>query len=304
MDNLAASPGTGPNTGPLTLLRKPRPAKAVKDLPKRTLVMGILNVTEDSFSDGGQYLSPDAAIQQGLRMFYAGADIIDVGGESTRPDSIPVDKTLEQERVLPVVRALAKAGAVVSVDTKRASTAEAAIEAGAAIINDVSGNELTDKMAAVVASTGVHYVLTHARGEVKSRDPLAEYADVVAEVTAELQQCIDRLLAAGVRREQIIVDPGLGFNKNAEDNWRLLAGLDALEALGFPVLVAGSRKRFLGELLLSGGKIRAAAERDDATLALTSLAARRGVWGVRVHDVEGSVDAVAVAEKLRSLSGQ
>lgn len=299
MDSLAAAPGTGPNTGPLSVIRPPRRAKEVAELPSRTLVMGILNVTDDSFSDGGRHASRDAAIRHGLKMFYDGADIIDVGGESTRPDSVPVDPSLELERILPVVTALAKAGATVSVDTKNASTARAVITAGAKIINDVSGNDLTDEMAALIAETGVHYVLMHARGVVKSSDPKATYTDVVAEVIAELKECVSRLEAAGVAREKIILDPGLGFNKDGEHNWELLRGIEAFESLGFPLLIGASRKRFLGTLLLSGGKTREPQGRDAATLALSALLAHRGVWAVRVHDVEPTVDAVKVVEALK-----
>ncbi|MCB4208900.1 dihydropteroate synthase [Arthrobacter sp. UM1] len=298
MDSLAAAPGTGPNTGPMMRLRAPQTPKKLNELPRRTLVMGILNVTEDSFSDGGRHADADAAVRHGLAMHYGGADIVDVGGESTRPDAEPVDPETEAERILPVIRALAKAGASVTVDTKNASTARAALEAGAVAVNDVSGNLLTDEMAALIAETGAGYILMHSRGPVKSQDPSAQYGSAPAEVAAELAECVRRLEAAGVAREQIVLDPGLGFNKEAEDNWDILRGLGELEAIGLPLLIGASRKRFLGRLLASGGKDRPVGERDAATLALTALLAQRGVWGVRVHDVEGSADAVAVAEAL------
>ena len=299
MDSLAAAPGTGPATSPLPILRKPRPAAKFADLPTgRTLVMGILNVTPDSFSDGGKHPTADTAIAAGLRMFYAGADIIDVGGESTRPGAEDVSPEEEQRRVIPVIEALVKAGALVSIDTTHASTAAAALDAGAAIINDVSGLTIEPEMAELVAVSKAHYVLTHRRGDARTMNSLAEYQDVAGEVVAELAGVRDKLYAAGVNKEQIIVDPGLGFAKNDAQNWELLQHLDQLDSLGHKVLVAASRKRFLGTLLTVAGKSAAPEERDDATAAITAISAFRGAWAVRVHNVGPSLDAVKVAAQM------
>jgi dihydropteroate synthase len=285
MDSLAAAPGTGPATSPLPILRKPRPAAKFEDLPTdRTLVMGILNVTPDSFSDGGKHETADSAIAAGLRMFYAGADIIDVGGESTRPGAEDVSPEEEQRRVLPVIQALVKAGALVSIDTTHASTATAALDAGAAIINDISGLSIEPEMAELVATSKVPYILTHRRGDARTMNSLAEYTDVAAEVVAELAGVRDKLYAAGVSQEQIIVDPGLGFAKNDAHNWELLRNLDRLESLGHKVLVGASRKRFLGSLLTEAGK--------------AAVPEERGAWAVRVHNVRPSLDAVKVASRL------
>ena len=299
MDSLAAAPGTGPATSPLPLLRKPRPAASFKDLPAdRTLVMGIVNVTPDSFSDGGQHATAETAIAAGLRMFYAGADIIDVGGESTRPGAAEVSVEEEKRRVLPVIEALVKAGALVSIDTTHAATAAAALGAGAAIINDVSGLTLEPEMAELAARTGAPYILTHRRGNASTMDSLTDYRNVAEDVAAELAGVRDKLYAAGVTPEQIIVDPGLGFAKNDAQNWELLAHLDVLQALGHKVLVAASRKRFLGTLLTVAGKAAVPAERDAATAAITAISAFRGAWAVRVHDVGPSLDAVKVAARM------
>ena len=303
MDSLAAAPGTGPATSPLPVLRKPRPAASFKDLPTdRTLVMGILNVTPDSFSDGGRHATPDTAIAAGLRMFYAGADIIDVGGESTRPGAAGVSVEEEQRRVLPVVEALVKAGALVSIDTTHAATAEAALAAGAAIINDVSGLTIEPEMLELVARSKAPYILTHRRGDANTMDSLADYNDVAAEVAAELAGVRDKLYAAGAAPEQIILDPGLGFAKNESQNWELLHNIDVLQGLGHKVLVAASRKRFLGSLLTVAGKAAAPHERDSATAAVTAISAYRGAWAVRVHDVGPSLDAVKVAARLAPAS--
>ncbi len=299
MDSLAAAPGTGPATSPLPVLRKPRPAAKFQDLPTdRTLVMGILNVTPDSFSDGGQHPTADSAVAAGLRMFYAGADIIDVGGESTRPGATDVEPGEEQRRVLPVISALVKAGALVSIDTTHASTAAAALDAGAAIINDVSGLGMEPEMAELAARSKAPYILTHRRGNASTMDTLTDYADVAADVVAELTGIRDKLYAAGVTPEQIIVDPGLGFSKTDAQNWELLTHLDVLQAMGHRVLVAASRKRFLGSLLTVAGKAAPPAERDAATAAVTAISAWRGAWAVRVHDVGSSLDAVKVAARV------
>jgi dihydropteroate synthase len=299
MDSLAAAPGTGPATSPLPILRKPRPAARFEDLPTgRTLVMGILNVTPDSFSDGGKNATADTAIAAGLRMFYAGADIIDVGGESTRPGAEDVSPEEEQQRVVPVIQALVKAGALVSIDTTHASTAAAAVKAGAAIINDISGLSIEPEMAEFVAASRVPYILTHRRGDARTMNSLAEYKDVAGEVVAELAGVRDKLYAAGVSQDQIIVDPGLGFAKNDAQNWELLQNLDQLDSLGHRVLVGASRKRFLGTLLTVAGKSAAPGERDGATAAITAISAYRGAWAVRVHDVGPSLDAVKVAARM------
>ena len=299
MDSLAAAPGTGPATSPLPILRKPRPAARFEDLPTdRTLVMGILNVTPDSFSDGGRHATADTAIAAGLRMFYAGADIIDVGGESTRPGAEDVTPEEEQQRVIPVIQALVKAGALVSIDTTHASTAAAAVEAGAAIVNDISGLSIEPEMAEFVAAAKVPYILTHRRGDARTMNSLADYKDVAGEVVAELAGVRDKLYAAGVAAEQIIVDPGLGFAKNDAQNWELLQNLDQLDSLGHRVLVGASRKRFLGTLLTVAGKSAAPEERDGATAAITAISAYRGAWAVRVHDVGPSLDAVKVAARV------
>lgn len=301
MDSLAAAPGTGPATSPLPILRKPRPAAKFEDLSTdRTLVMGILNVTPDSFSDGGKHPTADTAIAAGLRMFYAGADIIDVGGESTRPGADDVGPEEEQRRVVPVIQALVKAGALVSIDTTHASTAAAALEAGAAIINDVSGLSMEPEMAELVAASKVRYILTHRRGDARTMNSLAEYKDVAGEVVAELAGVRDKLYAAGVSQDQIIVDPGLGFAKNDAQNWELLQNLHQLESLGHRILVGASRKRFLGTLLTVAGKSAAPEERDAATAAISAISAFRGAWAVRVHDVGPSLDAVKVASRMAS----
>lgn len=294
--SLGAIPGTGPATSPLTVIRKIKP-KSFADLPSdRTLVMGILNVTEDSFSDGGQYLDSGAAIDHGLKLLYAGADIIDVGGESTRPGAADVDPKLERQRIIPVIEALVKGGAVVSVDTMHVDTARAAIEAGAHIINDVSGLTYEEGMPELIAETGVPYVLMHRRGTAQTMVTEANYDDVLAEVLDEMRQLRDDFVAKGVKPEQLILDPGLGFAKDAGHNWTLLANTRALEELGHKVLIGTSRKRFLGQLLTDGGKPRPPVERDAATAATTTLAASNGVWAVRVHDVRSSRDAIEVVK--------
>ncbi len=296
MDSLAAAPGTGPATSPLPVIRPVRAAKKFTDLPSdRALVMGILNVTPDSFSDGGKYASTDQAIAHGLRMLYAGADIIDVGGESTRPQALPVSISDELSRVLPVVKALVKAGALVSIDTTHAQTAAAALDAGAGLVNDIAGQEYDPQMPALIADRNVPYILTHRRGTAQTMDSLATYADVVGEVISELTALRNTFIAAGVAPEQLILDPGLGFAKADGHNWELLRSLDRLTGLGHRVLVGASRKRFLGTLLVAAGKAAAPEERDHATLAVSTLAASQGAWAVRVHDVGPTVDALKAA---------
>jgi len=265
--------------------------------PGRCVVMGVLNVTPDSFSDGGCFAEPADAIAHGLAMHAAGADYVDVGGESTRPGAERVDAATEIARVVPVIRELTAAGVPVSVDTTRAAVAAEALDAGATLVNDVSGGLADPAMAKVVADVGCPWVLMHWRGHSRHMQQLAVYQDVVAEVRAELAQRVDEALAAGVSPEQVIVDPGLGFAKTAEHNWLLSARLDEIISLGYPVLFAASRKSYLGRLLADPtGEPRPVDEREAATLATTVLAVAAGVWGVRVHDVRGNVDAIRVWE--------
>lgn len=264
--------------------------------------MGVVNVTPDSFSDGGRHFDVDSAVGHGVALLSEGADLLDVGGESTRPGAIRVDEAEELRRVVPVVRALASDGeTTVSVDTTRASVAAAALEAGAAMVNDVSGGRADPKLARVVADAGVPYVVMHSRGDPLDMQARAVYGDVVAEVCAELAQRVQAVLDAGVGAESVVVDPGLGFAKTADHNWALLAHLDRLVALGRPVLLGASRKAFLGRLLSDPtGTPRAVDDREDATTAVTALAAAAGAWGVRVHAVRPSADAVRVAARWRA----
>jgi dihydropteroate synthase len=269
--------------------------------PPRCAVMGVLNVTPDSFSDGGRYLDRAAAVAHGVEMHRMGADIVDVGGESTRPGSERVDAATEIERVLPVVRELVAAGVPVSVDTTRAKVAAVAAESGAAVINDVSGGLADPDMVHVAADTGLPWVLMHWRGHSKDMNSLAVYEDVVAEVREELLRQVDVALTAGVAEDAIVLDPGLGFAKSGSHDWQLLQRLDVFVDLGFPVLVGASRKRFLGRLLAdAAGTPRPPSGRETATAVVSALAADRGAWGVRVHDVRQSLDAVAVTAAWRS----
>jgi dihydropteroate synthase len=253
--------------------------------------MGVVNVTPDSFSDGGRWFDPDAAIAHGLELVADGADLIDVGGESTRPGAARVEPEEELRRVVPVIRELAGRGIRVSVDTMRAATALAAVEAGAEIINDVSAGLADADMAPIVADTGAWYVAMHWRGHSDRMDQLAEYGDVAIDVRDELAARVDTLIAAGVAPERLILDPGLGFAKRGEQNWTLLGRLDVLAGLGFPILVGASRKRFLGALLPVDADV---AERDLPSAVVSVLCAEAGVWGVRVHDVRGTRRALDV----------
>ncbi|KLL10497.1 MULTISPECIES: dihydropteroate synthase [Protofrankia] len=265
----------------------------------RTRVMGVVNVTPDSFSDGGAYPTAVDAVRAGLAMAAEGADIVDVGGESTRPGAGRVDPAEELRRVLPVVTELAAAGVAVSVDTTRPAVAEAALAAGAAVINDVSGAADRDLLA-VAAERAVPYVLMHTRGVSADMATRAVYGDVVSEVVAELRERLDAVFAAGIAPERVIVDPGIGFAKESGHNWTLLAHLDAIAALGHPLLVGTSRKSFLGSLLADADeRPRPAGERDDATQATTALLAADGVWAVRVHAVRAAADAVRVVQAWR-----
>lgn len=267
--------------------------------PGRTVVMGVLNVTADSFSDGGRFLDRDSAVRRGLELKRLGVDIVDVGGESTRPGATRIDPKVEASRVGPVIADLVAEGICVSVDTMRAAVAEIAIEAGASIVNDVAGGRADPEMAAVVASAGVPWVLMHWRSasDYVHRGNSDQYEDVVRDVREELLVQVDLAVEAGVDPGALVLDPGLGFAKTADHNWALLKALPEFNALGFPVLIGASRKRFLGSLLTDpDGVSRPPSGREVATAVVSALAATHGAWGVRVHDVQGSLDAIAVAE--------
>ncbi|MDO8383737.1 MAG: dihydropteroate synthase [Microbacterium sp.] len=262
--------------------------------------MGIVNATPDSFSDGGQYLDPEVAIAHALELVADGASVIDVGGESTRPGAERVAVAEEIRRVLPVVTALAGRGVVVSIDTMNAETAVAAFEAGARIVNDVSGGLADPGMLSAVAETSADFVLGHWRGPSSDMYARAAYADVARDVTAELADRVRDAARAGLAPSRVILDPGIGFGKTAEQNWAMLAGLDRLVALGPRVLVGTSRKRFLSAALAGTSGDEPSTERRDAATAVTSvLAERAGAWGVRVHDVAATRDALVIAAAWR-----
>jgi dihydropteroate synthase len=270
----------------------------------RCLVMGVVNVTPDSFSDGGKWLDAATAIRHGVELAAQGADLLDVGGESTRPGARRIDAEEEARRVLPVIQGLAAEGICLSVDTMRASTARRALEAGATIINDVSGGRADPEMTALAAEVGSPIVLMHWREHSDTMQKHTQYDDLVADIRTELTVQRDAALAAGVDPGNIILDPGLGFSKTGEQNWTVLAHLDAFVGMGHPLLVAASRKRFLGELLAAGSDagpapLRPAVQRDDATAAITMVAATAGAWCIRVHETSASADAVRVAARLR-----
>lgn len=248
------------------------------------LVMGILNVTPDSFADGGLHFDQSLAITHGLEMIADGADIIDIGGESTRPGADRVPESEEQGRVIPVIQRLAREDVEISVDTMRASTAKLAVEAGATIVNDVSGGAADPEMFSTVAALGCRYILMHWRGHSKDMNAKAIYDDVVAEVIGEVSVQVEKALAAGIKREKIILDPGIGFAKDAEHNWELLNRIDEFTALGYPVLIGHSRKRFLGG--------ESPDQREDATVQVTQSLLGKGIWGVRVHGVKANVKAI------------
>ncbi|WP_174554432.1 dihydropteroate synthase [Nocardia mikamii] len=265
------------------------------------VVMGVVNVTSDSFSDGGRYLDPAVAVAHGVRLYEAGADIIDVGGESTRPGAVRIDPETEAQRVVPVIRGLVEAGVPTSVDTMRASVAAAAIDVGVSVVNDVSGGRADAEMVKVVAAAEIPWILMHWRANADHRHigPADHYDDVVGEVLAELSAQVDLAMAAGVHPSRLVLDPGLGFAKNAEHNWALLGALPELTAQGLPILVGASRKRFLGSLLADESGPRPPDGREVATATISALAAQHGAWGVRVHDVRSSLDAIAVADAWR-----
>jgi dihydropteroate synthase len=259
--------------------------------------MGVVNVTDDSFSDGGLYLDRDRAVEHGLALAAEGAAIVDVGGESTRPGATRVDPRVETDRVIPVIKDLAAQGITVSIDTVRADVAAAALRSGARIVNDVSGGRADPKMASVVADAGVPWVLMHWRSVTAGRPhDIPGYGDIVADVKAELLGSVDAATSAGVDATRLIIDPGLGFAKNAQHNWALLRALPEFVATGIPVLLGASRKRFLGSLLADEDGAREPAGRETATAVISALAALHGVWGVRVHDVRATVDALKVVE--------
>ncbi|MEV6501663.1 dihydropteroate synthase [Streptomyces prunicolor] len=273
----------------------------VTGLPEwdRCAVMGVVNVTPDSFSDGGRFFDTTAAVKRGLDLVTEGADLVDVGGESTRPGASRVDEAEELKRVIPVVRGLASEGVTVSVDTMRASVAERALTAGAALVNDVSGGLADPAMIPVVAASDAPFVVMHWRGFLEGGNVKGVYEDVVTEVVDELHARVEAVLAGGVAPDRVVVDPGLGFSKDAEHDLVLLAHLDRLLALGHPLLVAASRKRFLGRVLAGPeGAPPPARERDAATAAVSTLAAHAGAWAVRVHEVRATADAVRVARAV------
>ncbi len=267
--------------------------------PGRTLVMGILNVTPDSFSDGGDWFDRPDAVKHGLSLMADGADIIDIGGESTRPGAERPGVDEELRRVLPVVTELVAAGAVVSIDTMRPEVAAQALAAGACVVNDVSGGRADQAMLTLVADLQVPYICMHWRGHSTDMQRLASYTDVVTDVITELGEQVDAAVSAGIAPERLIIDPGIGFAKTGEHNWQLLRRLEELAALSLPLLAGVSRKSFLGSLLAdSDGRPRPPKERDDATAALTTILAGKGIWGVRVHSVRASRDAIAVVSRL------
>ncbi len=281
----------------MTVRRPPLDATSLLGVRDRTIVMGVVNVTPDSFSDGGEWFEQDAAIAHGRDVLLAGADIVDVGGESTRPGAERPSVEEELRRVLPVVTALAADGAVVSVDTMRASVARAAVDAGASIVNDVSGGLADPDMVPWVAANRLPYIAMHWRGHSTEMQSRAVYDDVVEDVLRELGERRDALLEGGIDEEHLVLDPGLGFAKNSDHNWTLMAELPALHDLGHPILLGASRKTFLGRLGRDEGEApRPAAERDLETTATSVMAAMAGLWCVRVHDVASTVRALTVVQ--------
>lgn len=268
----------------------------------RTLVMGVLNVTPDSFSDGGRFNDPTIATNHALQMIREGADIIDIGGESTRPGSERISVQAELDRVLPVISALANSGVAISIDTMRTEVASAAIDAGACMINDVSGGKSDPEMLGYVATLEVPYILMHWRGPSNIMNTLTDYNDVVTDVRNEIRNQVEAAVAAGISRERIAIDPGIGFAKTVDQNWPILKHLNVLEELGLPVLMGASRKKFLGELLAKEGVARNSDERESATTAVSTLMAARGIWAVRVHEVKASSDAIAVVDRIAKTS--
>ena len=266
---------------------------------ERTAVFGVLNVTPDSFSDGGMHSSTIDAVTHGLALMQQGADVIDVGGESTRPGAERVSEDEELARVIPVIKELVNNGATVSIDTMRSQVARAAVQSGAQIVNDVSGGLADANMFKVVAELQVPYILMHWRGHSTEMEKLSRYQDVTVEVISELQTRIQTAEDAGINLDYLVVDPGIGFAKNSEHNWSLLKNLEQFQNLNCPLLIGASRKRFIGELLADEQGPRDVLNRDFASTALTTVLAERNVWAVRVHQVQAARDAIAVIEALR-----
>ncbi|MBV7362977.1 dihydropteroate synthase [Actinomycetaceae bacterium TAE3-ERU4] len=264
--------------------------------PAPTRVMGILNATPDSFSDGGENYKFEQALSHAHQMINQGAQIIDLGGESTRPGSTRISPELEQERIMPILKPLKDISVIVSVDTLHAATARAAIAGGASIINDVSGGNYDPAMAEVIAETGVSYVCQHWRAEPDRMDEAALYTDVVGQVRDELGKQVEKLISSGVKKEQLILDPGLGFSKNIAQTWEVVANLEPLQELGYPLLIGASRKRFLAPLCPDNS---APKERDLVTAVLSALMAQKNIWAVRVHDVRGSVEAIRTVQEVK-----
>ena len=264
----------------------------------RTLVMGVLNVTPDSFSDGGKFAATETAIAHGKQMFQDGADIVDVGGESTRPGADRISIQEELDRVLPVISELTKSAIPVSIDTMRAEVAKQAVAAGACLVNDVSGGKADPEMFKFLTTNELPYVMMHWRGHSTEMMNLTNYDDVVADVCDELQLQVNAAVSAGVAISRIVLDPGIGFAKTTSQNWPLLAHFDVLQDLNLPLLIGASRKKFLGELLAKDGQPRETDEREAATTAITTLMAAQSVWAVRVHDVKSSSDAVRVVSRI------
>lgn len=264
----------------------------------RTLVMGVLNVTPDSFSDGGKFAATETAIAHGKQMFQDGADLVDVGGESTRPGADRISIQEELDRVLPVISELTKSAIPVSIDTMRAEVAKQAVAAGACLVNDVSGGKADPEMFKFLTTNELPYVMMHWRGHSTEMMNLTNYVDVVADVCDELQLQVNAAVSAGIAISRIVLDPGIGFAKTTSQNWPLLAQLDVLQDLNLPLLIGASRKKFLGELLAKDGQPRETDEREAATTAITTLMAAQSVWAVRVHDVKSSSDAVKVVSRI------
>ncbi len=264
----------------------------------RTLVMGVLNVTPDSFSDGGKFAAAETAIAHGKQMYADGADVIDVGGESTRPGAERISVDEELSRVIPVIEKLASNGIPVSIDTMRAQVAQKAVEAGACIINDVSGGKADPDMFKFLTTVELPYIMMHWRGHSTEMMNLTNYQDVVTDVCDELQAQANAAVSAGISISRLVLDPGIGFAKTTEQNWPILAQLDVLQDLGLPLLIGASRKKFLGELLAKDGQPREMDDREAATTALTTLMAAQSVWAVRVHDAKSASDAVKVVSRI------
>jgi dihydropteroate synthase len=258
---------------------------------KRPVIIGVLNVTPDSFSDGGKFNKVDAAIEHAVELRTAGADFIDVGGESTRPGAKRLDPAKEQKRVMPVLKELIDLGVPVSIDTMNSATALAAVEAGVLVVNDVSGGLADPEVYRTVAETGVHYIASHWRGPSEAMDDNTDYVDVVAEVRDALKARIAELLVWGISPDKIVLDPGLGFGKTSQHNWAILKALPELETIGYPLMIGASRKRFLAPFAEDDTP---ASERDFATAVISALAAQSGVWGVRVHDVAATATALDI----------